>query len=559
MAFEKLTRLCALAVFSTAGVISAIAAESQSVPTETYIEPLQRAKYMDTGSLIDPYQDLSDYEPTTLTLGTDKWNVIYWKTIYNPQPVKDHNGYRLHRITKDRNGNEVDNVVWDTPGSAFVIADMPGSQDRFYGVFSTGFDTFDYILKNPKSKWNKETIVRPVYGTVVKPDGTQEEYYMRSEAEMAKAAIKKPAGTYWLEGAPFGQGTLLNFLANGTGTMTVYGNRSNVSIIGELAGTRSKNKRTGKWGRRGAEMTGGYRIYIDPRGSQSFKWTMDEEGKLTITPTGKATATVTGGISDHQDVEQYYENESERRFHEQQLKSDYRTNEHVQKENRIAKEAFADRMAEIKEITLYPKAITRTDMLAITSAGSVKYMPSKKPAADDKYSSAIYSKGKSLASAYMAKRECGIDTYYDYLVKRIKSALHRDPSLFGTSPLYRLTDIDPLERTAKITFITSGNYYSGVMTFDKEYKLDMAAFKKSLVDLNEIPALQKKVEELNTAIMAYKNDKQRKKTVKEYEKRYKNDRPTADTFYGANNYLKVVNTYNDFIKYQQEALDFLKD
>ncbi len=525
-------------------------------------EKLDRSKYMDMNSFVDPFADPLGNDSEPLTINNEKWNVLYWKQIRRPRYVTNSDGYPLHRITTDRNGKQVDSYVWESPSVYFIIADMPGNSGRFHGLITTGFDDIQTVMDKPQSKWQKGTIVKPVIGTIVKPDGHEEDFFMKTASQMQKTAIKSPVGSYWYNGWPSGfKGSMLTFQPGGTGTITFYRNQRKVNIIGELAGTRTKNKRTGKWGRRGNEMTGGYRIYIDPVGTLPIKWKYTD-GELAITPAGKPTVKINGGVDFHKspgEQEQYYANDAEQRLHQQQQSADYRTNEHVQKENNISKTSLTDYLLEFKEFSIYPKVITRTDMLASMSKnGSVTYLPSKKPSDDDLYQKNVYSNASSLKSSFIYSRDCGIEKIYNNFTNDVRRAILRDTDTFGDNPEYEVDSINVLDRTANVTFYGNSKYGKARLVLNPKGQLDKSVFNSSFVDMSEANELTARANELYNKIMSYKDDKMRKKTVKEYEKRYKGIFPLAEAkFENKKQYEDLLNSRKELIKNLTESLNYL--
>lgn len=139
-----------------------------------------------------------------------------------------------------------------------------------------------------------------------------------------------------------------------------------------------------------------------------------------------------------------------------------------------------------------------------------------------------------------------------------KRAVAAHPEIFGNNPQFEVYDIDIKTGKARLIFISENTYKQGKLHIDRKGRFDTEAFKSSLLDYNELPKLQEKIEELNSQIMSYKSDKRKKKIVGNYEKGYKNFVKQERNFSTYRKYVLTKNDLEKFIKEQEKTLDLLK-
>ena len=122
---------------------------------------------------------------------------------------------------------------------------------------------------------------------------------------------------------------------------------------------------------------------------------------------------------------------------------------------------------------------------------------------------------------------------------------------------YVVSDINPVDRTALIGFISGGKEYEAKMQFDAKWHLDNSLVQSSLKEIDEITPVNEKISADNARILEYKKDKRRSKIVKNYEKEAK--RITIPASYAnLDEYFALRKKQEQMIKLQEETLKALE-
>ena len=521
------------------------------------------------GSVLGVVDDVKDYVDTLLTLsdpqplavGGKTWNILYSESLRRARPETNAMGDPKMRRVTDKQGKTITYKVYDSPNIYYVIADLPANEGRYYGLITCGYDPIQTVLSKEKKAWHPLTRVEPVQGTIVMPDGSRKELNIHSDDEWAKANLKQPAGSYWALNSLGAKKLNLTFNPGGTGSMTIYGYTKewNLELVQAESIGGQRNSYTGRMRKGARDLSGGYTVWMTPVGKRAFKWKLNADGEIEITPTGAATGSHEEGISENQQgAEQYYASKSEEQTHKAQQRNDFKNQNEEAREARKEMNSAGKEAAEaFGAFKLKPQHISRKEMLADYN-GATLYFTSAQPDPNDPYQTKLYGTLGSMRSYTANRRSFGAETILNNYKMDAKRAVAAHPEIFGNNPQFEVYDIDIKTGKARLIFISENTYKQGKLHIDRKGRFDTEAFKSSLLDYNELPKLQEKIEELNSQIMSYKSDKRKKKIVGNYEKGYKNFVKQERNFSTYRKYVLTKNDLEKFIKEQEKTLDLLK-
>ncbi|GEM_PF-6789742 len=515
-------------------------------------EPLDRKYYPDKYELVD-----------TILMGNKKLgtypkagDVYYIQDLGGPSVNAGFNGgFGAMTVTKTVNGKKWEYIPYDYPALCYIASKLPGGAGDFYGFYTTGFEKTDKMLagepqKNPYS--------RPgiIYGTVVRPDGERETYLVRPEAEWKKLAVSKPTGTFYIHDFSEDFKALeITFNAGGTGKIVYHLPRTEHQAPQEIAGMSTQRRSNGTVKKRHRSFTGGYHFYMDGTISTPMKWTY-KDGKLDVTPTGKPTTNVSGGIDYEKTWAKHSVTASDKAIENGKYRADFPTNEYVVEAKKATK-ATVDAYAAHLEALGFPVVhMTQKEILVGLDSknfpGKFYYMMDRNKTSDPimGYCLDVLS---GIFDKFAATRTPGHARLFNNFTSNAKIGIAMAGEPLRGCLYYKVSDINPAERTAKVDFLVPGKEYTADLRFDQKWHVDNALLQSSLKEDSGIAEKRALIAANDAKILEYKKDKRRAKIVKNYEKQVKNMKQ-PETFNTLNEYAELCRLQDRLLKIQEETL-----
>lgn len=529
----------------------------------------------------------------TLQVNGQKWPIVYACGITEAQPLYKNGSIIMRRSSDKKTGKTSQYVVYTEPYVYYGILDLPDGSGRFYGIFTTGYDTLNDIVSLPKSQWHPYTDVIVLSGKIVNTDGTTEPYLIKSLSDLKANGLTKPLGTYWCRDKLGYSNMKLDFKAGGTGTITCVHPKASWILMSLGGSSNYKDKGTGKW-KSHTSVTGGYKVWMRPTVTRPFKWSISEDGDIKIIPSGTSSVELKEGI-DFDDNNQYYSSEADRKLHMNQQKSDFKTNAEAASARKFFRAMAANHIETIDEISLQPLVLTNKEMMSVVTvkASDKKDLDydsfSKDP--EDAMSYMQWDMAMPLPTprpflSYFSSNQVETDKYgltmdlptllyedvddYLALAKKVKP----DGGKFGYDKMvdetrkfmrefnlpegcdYLVTDINPIERKAKMAFTEEDIIYFCDLFFEDDYSLNAKKTSDTLHVSNVVADNAEKISSQNELILSHKKDKSWKESIKLYEKELK--KAKADKleshFKTVEEYFKIVNKQEDILKIQESIL-----
>lgn len=540
--------------------------------------------YSRAGKIID--EGLVIKTDVTLPVNGQKWPIVYSYRIAAPKPLYI-DGSLIMRRFKNNSGNLSEYVVYTEPYVYYGILDLPDGSGRFYGIYTTGYNSLDDIVTLPKSKWHPYSDVILLSGEVVNNDGSTEQFLAQKRISKLKSDnLSKPSGTYWCMDKLGYTNIKLDFKAGGTGTLTCIHPRSSW-ILMSLGGSSSyRDRGTGRWKSHNS-VTGGYRVWMRPTVSRPFKWSMEENGKIKLIPSGTSSVELKEGI-DFDDNNQYYSSEAERKRHINQQKTDFQTNEEARSARKFFRAMAKNHLEKIDEIVITPYMLTNKEMMsAIQVKASDKKgldydsfskdpedgisflqwelsMPFPNPqpflsyfsstqVEPDRYGltmdlpTLLYGEMDDLLEKAKKLKPDGGKVGYDKMVDATRKFMGTYDLPHGCN--YLVTDINPIERKAKMAFTNVDQIFFCDLFYDSDYSFKAGQSLGTLTESTILAENAKKISSQNELILSHKKDKNWNEIIREYEKDMKKAKANKLTVH-----FNTVKEWYDIVKKQEEIL-----
>lgn len=440
------------------------------------------------------------------------------------------------------------------PATSYVVTKLPGDAGDFYGFYTTGFEKSEEVYTG-KSKTGSI-----IYGTVVRPDGSRETLILRPEAAWKKLAVSKPTGTFYIHDYNNDFKTVeLVFNAGGTGRIIYHMPRSYHQAPQEIGGMSTQRHANGRIKKRHRSFTGGYRFYMDGTITTPMKWKY-ADGELSVTPTGKATTAVSGGIDYERTWAGRTVTESDKRIENGKFRADFPTNEYVveaKKAEKVAADEYATSLSPMEFPVVH---MTQKEILIGLNSKSVPgkyyYVMDRKKESDPMMTYGLEALG-TLFDTYSKAKRPAVSRLYDIFVKNGKIGISMAQAPLSSALTYKVYDINPIDRTARISFIVPSHVYDANLSFDSRWHVDNAQLQSSLTEDNTIADNRALIAANNERILEYKKDKRRSKIVKKYEKYVKN-MTQPETFYTIEQYEDLCSLQKRLLEIQAETLKALE-
>lgn len=520
------------------------------------------------GEIVDPYL-ASHKNLGELPIGDENWIIRYAQNLNDLVPVSYKKAYET--IKDKKTGKEISFIVYKEPVFYYAILDLPNEEGRFYGIITTGYNSINTVRDKPKQEWHPYTEVIPLKGSIIKPDGSVENFIINREKELKEQMVSKSIGSYWANDKLGFEEVNMVFNSNGTGLLTGYKGSYSWTLLYMLApesGLGAKKTPSGNFRGGARKFTGGYEIWMRPVLKRNFKWNMNEDGEIIITPYGTTTVTIEDGIIKNE--RQIFSSEFDRKFAENEDKQDFKTNKEAVLHRKFFKEMIKCNFEKIDKIIMNPLMLSKNEMVTtisikINDNEGFDVEPFYKEDQSfydifmywweedlsqleqhiDKVVFSYFKNKKNIMSnlgtiletkpyAYeyfpkyyqkaLNEKENGAKKRYDKICSNIKLFILEHKELFGERTDYEIKDINIKNNTAKINFVDSPNsYFTGEINFNNGLELDTENLKRSLVSDMSVKENADKIESQNKEILIYKKakDKELKNSINNYEKNYK--------------------------------------
>lgn len=122
---------------------------------------------------------------------------------------------------------------------------------------------------------------------------------------------------------------------------------------------------------------------------------------------------------------------------------------------------------------------------------------------------------------------------------------------------YKVTNINPTNRSAHIEFLTPGHEYEAELLFDSKWHVNKTMLQSSLKESTTLADNKARIDANTERILQYKKDKRRGKLVKNYEKLLKKIQ-IPETFTTLTEYNDLVKLQNEMLKIQEETIRALE-
>ncbi len=530
----------------------------------------------------------SDYDPDSyvdtllpvdkslgsLPVDNSNWDVRYYKLIESPTPTTDGNNRPVTRIEKDKKTAKTFKYrAYDSPYIYYAILDMP-SGARFYGLVTTGYNDMETVMDKPKSDWHPYTQVQPVSGTIVDADGNQSSFFLYSDADWKKLKIAKPLGTYNIDGFRGYERVTLTFNQGGTGSMTLLPYVHTQSFITYSGGDLKQKMANGRTKKRVNVIMGGPHSW-QITSKRNFKWTINDEGDLVITPTGAATIFPKDWVPVVQDNTLFL-SKADSLHNRRQVEYDHKyVHDEIIEYNKNIKITTKERAEEFAPIVIWNPQITKKEIVGVEEV-NLGTLVTRKDLAEGKYNGSriylgpklddemkvayvkrVYNKVPTLKENFKKKRVFGADLQYNKWQDRTKILVIKNKDVFGSNPDYTVLSPSVKGKRASIVFYNNGKRCYADMYFDGDGQIDLNKLKQSITFDNEIEENNAKIADLNSKIMEYKKDKRRGKIVKDYEKRFKKV-VIPSSFSNSSEFFNILDQQKKLIKDQEETLSALQ-
>lgn len=567
-----------------------------------FFEPLDPS-FLDKNNLVDSILAKNSASPMSLPVGKEKLNLLYYELLEAEELL--HTYYGLYTedeylIDNPKTGKKTKAEIYQKPNLYYAILDLPKDQGRFYGAITCGYNPIEEVMELPHTSWHPYTEVKLIRGTIVRPDGSQEEFTIHDKKNTN--LLSNPSGSYWAHDILGFQDVQFIFNPNGTGTITCYYHKINwtLMLLGGSFSTKYPNERHARNINR---LTGGYEVWMQPIAKRSFKWEKELNNALIIRPYGSATPSL------EEDIQRVkFSKNLNRKELDRQNAGDFKTNRESAISRQYLKKIIKKDVEAIDEIIIEPKFILSNEMFGKISADIsfkeyIEYPEMEmeewkwRLMGNDEASMKRISDGCHPKLAYFGKtkpriyeavvdihvlstimdlpviffnkighvynfvkehRSMGANLVSNRMKKEIKRAIEKYPEVFENTKSYQVGDINPINKTATIFFTLPNKIYSVDVAYNDKGEIDLQILKDSKINLDLISKRLDQIEELNNQILSHKKDKDKnkRKKVKNYEKIYKEFLKTQNqNFTTVDEVWEICIDLNEFIKKQKEIKD----
>ncbi len=526
---------------------------------------LPKSEYDD--SFVDTFLP-ADESLGSLTIDKNNWDLKYYDQIFSASATNE--GPKTFVEKNKKTGKSVTHNVLASPYVYYAILDMP-SGDRFYGIVTTGYDDMETIINKPNYDWHPYTKVEAVSGTVVDANGNQSDFTSFSDADLYKPKNIKPVGTYYIDDFGGYERVSFTFYQGGTGSLKLVPYVHTQRFITYSGGDLKKKTASGRVKRRTNVVMGGPHSW-QISSKQNFKWSIDDWGTLTITPTGAVTIIPKDWVTEG-DGNTYWSSKADSIRSRRQAENDHKyLHDEIIEYNKEMK-ISAKKDAEIfgaQALSIFDPQITKTEIIGNIGSFSksaqskihlktelADKLPNKLNEMKLAYAKEVYNNVPLIKKTWDTKRKFGVDIQYSKWKDRTKIFVVRNKDIFGVNPDYTVFNPSVKNGKANIVFYNNGKRCIADLHFNNEGKIDIDKLKQSITFDNEIEENNAKIDQLNSQILEYKKDKRRRKIIKEYEKELRYSF-IPSTFSNASEFQKIIKLQKELIKNQQETLDLLK-
>ena len=503
-------------------------------------EPLKSSFYPNSVDMVDTLIHTS--EPL-LTIKDDGTKIFYYQLLNVATPISGRPAQRIGTIKK--NGKEIQYLKYESPYVYYVIAEFPETPGRYYGLYTTSYGDIFNSQETPSNQIHPLGFTSPMIGVMVYPDGSKGKVMGRKPSEASKEKISKPSGTYKLYDFDYFEYIEFTFNNGGTGKIKFVKYPSYENIMAEVGGSVNVKIPGTNRNQRVRNYKGGYTIIKDLIIQGNFKWSISPDSLLTVnlekTPIIQTPVKIDWSDLDETTV---FSKPSDRQTLIAQRTEDMKTNEHVLEAKEKMKKLGEDFWNEYHNFTMVCYHIGSQSIMGLLKDGEHRgiYVLEKNP--DKNELDLSLRKGIDYLTKFGSNRKYGVDMLYEDFTKKGKYSIEHD-SRFANNDYY-VSEINPVERTGKIQFVKDSKKLIYPISFDSNWQLNLPD--------DQIPSEDKTLEELyekiysnNLAILNFEKDKQRKKVVKEYEKKFKN--------YVMPTQFNTLSDYNDLIKNAKDILE----
>lgn len=519
-------------------------------------KPLDPKYYPDPYDLVDTLFFRNEKKATFPQAG----DIYYLQALDGPAVEAGFNdGFGAKWVEKTINGKKWEYIPYSFPALCYIASKLPNNGGDFYGFYTTGFEKSEEMLKgapqeNPYSRFGL------IYGTIVHPDGERETFIRRPESEWKKLSVSKPSGTFYVHDySDKYQNLDITFNAGGTGRIVYHLPRTEHQAPQEIAGMSTQRRANGTVKKHHRSFTGGYWFYMNATITSPIKWTYTD-GTLTITPTGKATTAVSGGINYERTWARQSITESDKQIENGKHRADFPNNEYVVAAKKSTKERVDDYAASLEQLEFPVVHMTQKEILVGTDSenfpGKFYYIINRSKTYDNIMDYGLESIDR-LFQRFSAKRVPPSTKLYNHFVTNAKIGISMAQAPLAEALYYVVDDINPMDRSAKIGFVTPGHLYAATLKFDAKWHVDNSVLQSSLTEDNTIADNRARIAANNERIAEYKKDKRRAKIVKNYEKRVKDMTP-AETFSTLEQFRALLGQQKRLLEIQEETLKSLE-
>lgn len=529
-------------------VVAPIVAMSQN------FEPLDGRFMSDPDNFVDPaLVDSRDLG----TLPDGMGQLKYILPVHEAEPATQYGGWGGMRfIERTINGKKWLYQDYLNPYIYYIISELP-SGARYYGLYTSGYDKIEDVAAGKQSS-HPFTACYAVYGTLVNPDGSEEKVVQYLDSQWKKLAVAKPSGTYYMHNYYAFEALEITFNPGGVGKVVAHLPRTYHQAPQEFGGSQTERYKNGRVKKVHRQLRGGYHFYMDGSATTNMKWSL-KDGKLDITLTSKPTFSTKGAIDFDRSFANMEISASDRRIEEGKYRQDFPTNDYVVEAKENKKQTLESEYRG-HDLSLPVLHLAKNEILLdIKSDNRVGhfYWVLDRQRDIDGILSYCYNNLSKLVQTYAERREYGVKKQYEFFCRNTPMGIASSIPVLANNQGYVVSDINPVDRTAMIGFISGGKEYEAKMQFDAKWHLDNSLVQSSLKEIDEITPVNEKISADNAHILEYKKDKRRSKIVKNYEKEAK--RITIPASYAnLDEYFALRKKQEQMIKLQEETLKALE-
>lgn len=512
-----------------------------------YFEPLLKSFYPSSVDLVDSLMPIG---APLVTLKDDGAQIFYYQEISKPEKkIGMSSSVKTFKIID----GEIVSSEYNSPFVYYVIADFPGEPSRYYGFYTTSYGDIFQLQDHSVKDIHPQGFSGPIYGTVVFEDGTTKTAVLKKRSEMEKDKVAKPVGSYKLYDI-FGLEYIeFTFNTGGMGSVKFVDYPSKEAIIAESGGSSTFREKGNKKLRTVNHYTGGYTIIKNATATGKMKWSLSPENLLKIellsNPIVKTPVKIDWSDLDKKNV---FSSKSDRQLLINQREADLPTNEHVIESKKLLNKRMLKLWAEKSNLEINTPYIGRNMILGqiIDSEGRIHVM--EKNPANLNYSKLIRN-AESYIKQFGTKRKYGIDYLYEEFVRKGKAAIEANPEFSQAE--YQVVDINPLTRTSNLVYISKNKKLNTELSFDHNWNLSLSSANSK--EDHSLANLYDTINQNNFEIMTYEKDKQRKKVVNEYKKKFKGYN-MPEEFNSFTEYDDLIRNANKILELQDYYLKYLK-